>query len=103
MHNNCKYTFGLLCVSFANVYQFARPYFPFGFEGGVWDLIVLIPDHCLSIYFALSSIIRSNSFFQPPTLTVACAYCIMGLTTFKLLGPYATCAIYSETSRKTIF
>ena len=25
--------------------------FPFGFEGGMWDLIVLIPDNCLSIYF----------------------------------------------------
>ena len=25
--------------------------FPFGFEGGVWDLIVLIPDHCLFVYF----------------------------------------------------
>ena len=24
--------------------------FPFGFEGDMWDLIVLIPDHCLSIY-----------------------------------------------------
>ena len=23
---------------------------PFGFEGGMWDLIVLIPDQCLSIY-----------------------------------------------------
>ena len=23
----------------------------FGFEGGVWHSIVLIPDHCLSIYF----------------------------------------------------
>ena len=22
--------------------------FPFGFEGGIWDLIVLISDHCLS-------------------------------------------------------
>ena len=21
------------------------PSFPFGFEGGMWDLIVLIPDH----------------------------------------------------------
>ena len=27
------------------------PSFPFGIEGGIWDLIVLIPDHCLSIYF----------------------------------------------------
>ena len=23
--------------------------FPFGLEGGMWDLIVLIPDHCLTI------------------------------------------------------
>ena len=30
---------------------FAMPIFPFGFEGGMWDLIVIIPDHCLSIYF----------------------------------------------------
>ena len=22
--------------------------FPFGFEGGIWDLIALVPDHCLS-------------------------------------------------------
>ena len=25
--------------------------FPLGIEGGMWDVIVLIPDHCLSIYF----------------------------------------------------
>ena len=24
---------------------------PFGFEGGMLDLIVLAPDHCLSFYF----------------------------------------------------
>ena len=28
-----------------------RPSFPFGFEGGVKDLIVLIPDHCISFDF----------------------------------------------------
>ena len=27
------------------------PSFPFGFDGGMGDLIVLIPDHCLYIYF----------------------------------------------------
>ena len=27
------------------------PSFTFGIEGGVWDVIALIPDHCLSIYF----------------------------------------------------
>ena len=24
--------------------------FPFGFEIGMWNLIVLVPDHCLSVY-----------------------------------------------------
>ena len=44
-------TFGTLCLSFVNVYQFVCEYlsFPFGFEGGMWDLIVLIPDHTLII------------------------------------------------------
>ena len=28
-------------------------YFPFGFEGRMWDLIVSVPDHCLSFYFDL--------------------------------------------------
>ena len=26
--------------------------FPFGFEGRMWDLIVSVPDHCLSFYFS---------------------------------------------------
>ena len=39
----------LLCVSLANVYEFVCVSFPFGFEGGVWDLIVLILEHSLSI------------------------------------------------------
>ena len=24
--------------------------FPFGFEGGMWGLIILVPGHCLSFY-----------------------------------------------------
>ena len=28
------------------------PSFPFDFEGGMWDLFVLVPDPCLSIYLA---------------------------------------------------
>ena len=30
------------------IYVFS--YFPFGFEGRMWDLIVSVPDHCLSFY-----------------------------------------------------
>ena len=34
-----------------SIYVFS--YFPFGFEGRMWDLIVSVPDHCLSFYFTL--------------------------------------------------
>ena len=37
----------------ASIYVFS--YFPFGFEGRIWDLIVSIPDHCLSFYFSFSA------------------------------------------------
>ena len=37
----------------SSVYVFS--YFPFGFEGRIWDLIVSVPDHCLSFYFAYQS------------------------------------------------
>ena len=33
-----------------SIYEFS--YFPFGFEGRLWDLSVSVPDHCLSFYFA---------------------------------------------------
>ena len=32
-----------------SIYVFS--YFPFGFEGRIWDLIVSVPVHCLSFYF----------------------------------------------------
>ena len=32
--------------------MFVRPSFPFGIEGRMWDVIVLIPDHCLSISYS---------------------------------------------------
>ena len=32
-----------------SIYVFS--YFPFGFAGRMWDLIVSVPDHCLSFYF----------------------------------------------------
>ena len=31
-----------------SIYVFS--YFLFGFEGRIWDLIVSVPDHCLSFY-----------------------------------------------------
>ena len=39
-------SFGLPCVPFVNCCQFMYlySYFPFGFEGRMWDLIVSVPD-----------------------------------------------------------
>ena len=34
-----------------SIYVFS--YFPFGFEGRMWDLIVSVPDHCLSFYLVV--------------------------------------------------
>ena len=35
-----------------NVFQmYVWVTFPLGFEGGMWDLLVLISDNCLSTYF----------------------------------------------------
>ena len=39
-----------------SIYAFS--YFPFGFEGRIWDLIVSVPDHCLLFYFRLSLTLR---------------------------------------------
>ena len=44
-------SFGLPRVPFVNCCQFMYCYFPVGFEGRIWDLIVSVPDHCLSFYF----------------------------------------------------
>ena len=34
-----------------SIYVFS--YFPFSFEGRIWDLIISVPDHCTSFYFIL--------------------------------------------------
>ena len=39
-----------------SIYVFS--YFSFGFEGRMWDLIVSVPDHCLSIYFTASDLLN---------------------------------------------
>ena len=44
-------SFGLSRVPFVNCRQFMYLVIPFGFEGMIRDLIVSVPDHCLSFYF----------------------------------------------------
>ena len=45
-----------------SIYVFS--YFPFGFEGRIWDLIVSVPDHCLPFYFLLLQNVLSFSSFD---------------------------------------
>ena len=44
-----------------SIYVFS--YFPFGFEGRMWDLIVSVPDHCLSFYFSPNFIADTMNWF----------------------------------------
>ena len=42
---------GLPRVPFKLLSIYVFSYFLIGFEGRIWDLIVSVPDHCLSFYF----------------------------------------------------
>ena len=44
--------------------------FPFAFEGGMMDLIILVPVHCLSVYFSHSE--TSDTQFRTPFPTYYC-------------------------------
>ena len=44
-----RFTASAFC-KLLSIYVFSC--FPFGFEGRMWDLIVSVPDHCLSFYFS---------------------------------------------------
>ena len=48
--------FQKLCVFLEHLSVCVCASFPFSFEGGMWDLIVLIPDYCLSLTFLLRNI-----------------------------------------------
>ena len=37
------------CLLWALVKFCVCPSFPFGIQGGMWDVILLVPNHCLSI------------------------------------------------------
>ena len=72
--------FGFLYVSFVNVYYFVCDSFPFGFEFGMWDFVMLIPNHCLSIYFSL--------FLDSTFIFIAHQYKIKGIILKCLLEVY---------------
>ena len=63
-------SFGLLRVPFVNCRQFMYLVISlFGFEGRMWDLIVSVPDHCLSFYFVPELLLKLSD-----TLHIQCRY-----------------------------
>ena len=56
-------SFCLPRVPFVNCRQFMYLVISlFGFEGRIWDLIVSVPDHCLSSYFPKQIFLQANPF-----------------------------------------
>ena len=43
-----------------SIYVFS--YFPFGFEGRMWDLIVSVPEYCLSFYLFFTGLYIVDAF-----------------------------------------
>ena len=68
-------SFGFPRVLFVNCRQFMY-YFPFGFEGRIWDLTVSVPDHCLSFYFTNTRDIQ----FSPYVTLCVSPYRVLNLT-----------------------
>ena len=45
---SCSFVTASAFRKLLSTYVFSN--FPFSFEGRMWDLIVSVPDHCLSFY-----------------------------------------------------
>ena len=59
-------------------------YFPFAFEGRIWDLIVSVPDHCLSFSFGRTHRVSAVGFLVVPAFQ--CRSCCQVLTLFHHLN-----------------
>ena len=58
-------SFGLPRMPFVNCCLYVFSYFPFGFEGRIWDLIVSVLDHCLSFYILYTCMENDDSTSSP--------------------------------------
>ena len=64
----------------------------FGFEGRIWDLIVSVPDHCLSFYFVWC---LSGKYTFPQVYYPFC-FVIQGYIPLKQKITKAICGVYSS-------
>ena len=72
-------SFALPQVPFVNCFQFMY-YFPFGSKGRTWDLIVSVPDHCLSFYFTVMSFLTSHTDTTFPYPKGTCRLTVMSFS-----------------------
>ena len=90
-------SFCLPRVPFVNCRQFMYLVVsPFGFEGRIWDLIVSVPDHCLSFYFSHLTValkIRSRSPTSDQPLILPQRYRDANLVTFQPMVLKITCRL----------
>ena len=62
--SRCRY-FVNVCLFFFFFFFFFVCAFPFGFEGGMCDLIVLVPDHCIILPFIKNMLLVQYLIFLP--------------------------------------
>ena len=74
-----------------SIYVFS--YFPFGFEGRIWDMIVSVPDHCLSFYFTETSnfVAKMVTELYKSTVSETCGFHISRMFLFLNLSRTACC------------
>ena len=71
-----------MCI--ATVTSENTSYFPFGFEGKMWDLIVSVPDHCLSCYFGVHEWNKIRSYTEKMQVSSISSEVMMLLLLFSL-------------------
>ena len=65
-----------------SIYEFS--YFPFGFEDRMLDLIVSVPDHCLSFYFEVKNRNRNKEISYQMHVLANFRYLLALKNTFEL-------------------
>ena len=66
-------SFGLPRVPFVNCGQFMYLVISlFGFEARMWDLIVSVPDHCLSFYLPIIACTGNTAFLSRAIISFLC-------------------------------
>ena len=94
----------------SSIYVFS--YFPFGFEGRIWDLIVSVPDHCLSFYSEINHkrhfikipfINKGIEFIDLPSIFKDRSVTSSILAYFQNSEPPIICYKYNKPIRNTVF